>query len=148
MTSASTNRRIVACIWRWVSLNVKSIWQGSPRLADRMGILWTMITTKALCLAPVSGKEVHLLSGGGFDETASEAPHRRASYGGIAAYTAISICSPATRTAYDVTPTAAGGRLTAPVLRSKIAPCQGQIAVSPSTSPSESGPPRCGHVSS
>src|SRR6266571_1969687 len=37
--------------------------------------------------------------------------------------------------------------MTAPVLMSNLAPCQGQVTSAPSTVPSDSGPPRWVHVS-
>jgi hypothetical protein len=85
MTSTSMNRRIVAYIWRWVSLNVKSILRHRLRLADGRGLLWTMVTAIALGLGPVPGTEVHLSSAKDADEITSEGPHRRVSTGGIAA---------------------------------------------------------------
>ena len=50
---------------------------------------------------------------------------------GIFAYTAMAMSSPSTRTSYVATPAAAGGRVTAPVAKSKAASCQGQTTVAP-----------------
>src|SRR5229473_2839770 len=46
----------------------------------------------------------------------------------------------------EPTPCGAGGLSTSPVLTLNLAPCQGQVTLSPSSSPSERGPPRCVQV--
>src|SRR5229473_93371 len=46
----------------------------------------------------------------------------------------------------EPTPCGAGGLSTSPVLTLNLAPCQGQVTSSPSSSLSERGPPRCVQV--
>src|SRR5258708_5050585 len=53
---------------------------------------------------------------------------------------------PCLRALKECTPCRAGGQSTSPVLTLTLAPCQGQVTSSPSSSPSERGPPRCVQV--
>src|SRR6516225_767092 len=55
---------------------------------------------------------------------------------------------PDSRIRYEVTPFTAGGLKTAPVATLNVEKCQGQLTTSPTSSPSDRGPPRWGHVSS
>src|SRR6202048_5547945 len=53
---------------------------------------------------------------------------------------------PFTRTLYEPPPCGAGGLSSSPVLTLNLATSQGQVTSAPSSSPSESGPPRCVQV--
>src|SRR5919204_3343665 len=55
--------------------------------------------------------------------------------------------SPSTRTAYTCTGSSAGDSTISPVRTLKRLKCHGQVTISPSSSPSASGPPSCVHSS-